>query len=310
MSIAPWHNEHPLTPDQICTLLTRQCPALAVTQVQRLSEGWDNVTWLVNQQWLFRFPKHSNAARLLNHELKLLPALSRLPLDIPKPQWIGMPSEHYPYTFYGHAFLQGETLDRCVLSHHQRLDLAIPIAQFLKALHAFPMAEAQALGITHRVDPLFKVERVQKSVRYLYQHGVFSTPQTAVEFFATQHTMATSVDKVLAHGDFYARHLLVNQQCQVTAIIDWGDAELIHPAVDLAIVYKLLPREAHSVFWHHYGVVSVETRSLAKLRAIYSAITLLWYAHETQDEALFTEELLSWQHITESLYDDLLPIRG
>ena len=298
---APWHNEQPLTTEQVSDLLTEQFPALTVTNVQRLSEGWDNVAWRVNEQWLFRFPKHADAARLLESELRLLPALSGLPLKIPQPQFIGKPSEHYPYVFYGHAFLSGETLDRCALSFKERAHLAKPIAQFLKALHAFPVAEAQALGVVDRVEPIFQIERVQKSYRYLCKQGIFTTPQRAIEFFETQHAMVVPADKVLAQGDFYARHLLIDEQRQLTTIIDWGDAGLMHPAVDLAIVYQLLPQEAQSIFWHHYGIVNAKTRCLAKLRAIYSAITLLWYAHETQDQALFTEGLLSWQQITESL---------
>ena len=298
---SPWHNEQPLTPDQIRGLLKQQFPELTVTHVHRLSEGWDNVTWVVNNAWLFRFPKHADAARLLKSELNLLPALSDLPLDIPKPKFIGTPSEDYPYAFYGHAFLPGETLDRCALNSEQRIALAMPIAQFLKDLHAFPIIEAQALGVSHRVEPIFQIERVQKSYRYLCKQGVFSTPQPAIAFFETQHTMAVSADRVLAHGDFYARHLLVNEQYQLTAIIDWGDSGLIHPAVDLAIAYQLLPMTAHAIFFEHYGAVSEQTRNLAKLRAIYSTITILWYSHKTQDQELFKEGLLSWQHITESL---------
>lgn len=301
MSTAPWHNDHPLTPDQVQALLAQQFSELAVAEVHRLSEGWDNVTWVVNNQWLFRFPKHVGAARLLHNELALLPALSGLPLNIPKPQWIGRPSEHYPYTFYGHAFLFGETLDRCALNNEQRINLAIPIAQFLKALHAFPLEEAQDLGITHRLEPLFRLERVQKSYDYLCQQGVFNLPQPAIKFFETQHVIAISADRVLAHGDFYARHLLVNEQRQLAAIIDWGDAEIIHPAIDLAVVYQLLPMAAHALFFEHYGAVSDQTHCLAKLRAIYSTMTLLWYAHKTQDHALFSECLLSWRHITECL---------
>lgn len=301
MSTNPWHNDHPLMPDQVQALLTQQFPELAVTQVHRLSEGWDNVTWVVNNQWLFRFPKHAGAARLLRNELNLLPALSGLPLNIPQPQFIGRPGEHYPYTFYGHAFLAGETLDRCALDDEERLSLTIPIAQFLKALHAFPLAEAQTLGITQRSEPLFRLERVQKSYDYLCQKGVFNTPQRAIQFFETEHTVAISIDRVLAHGDLYARHLLVNPQHQLTAIIDWGDAEIIHPAIDLAIIYQLLPIAAHTRFFEHYGTVNEQTRRLAKLRAIYSTSTLLWFAHKTQDGALFTESLLSWQRITENL---------
>ena len=106
---------------------------------------------------------------------------------------------------------------------------------------------------------------------------------------------------VLAHGDLYARHLLLDEDRKLTGIIDWGDSELIHPAVDLAIVYLFLPKSSHDMFWHIYGDVDQQTHTLAMLRAIFSLVTTCWYSHQISDESLLSESLIGLEMLRDSL---------
>ncbi len=63
------------------------------------------------------------------------------------------------------------------------------------------------------------------------------------------------------------------------------------PAVDLRMVYQFLPQSAQQVFWDEYGLVSEQIQQAAKLGAIYSSITIVWYAHQVGDQSLLTEGL-------------------
>jgi hypothetical protein len=100
----PWHTEYPLTAHDVQSILGSQFPELACLQIEKLGEGWDNTTWTINDQWVFRFPKHELAAELIQNEIRLLPLLQNLPVSVPKPQFIGQPHISCPYVFYGHAF--------------------------------------------------------------------------------------------------------------------------------------------------------------------------------------------------------------
>lgn len=78
-----------------------------------------------------------------------------------------------------------------------------------------------------------------------------------------------------------------------------GDSELIHPAIDLAIVYQYLLKEAHLIFWNIYGKVEDNIHIIAILRAIYSSVTITWYAHQVSDISLLNEGILSLKMINE-----------
>ncbi|MFU8797723.1 MAG: phosphotransferase [Gammaproteobacteria bacterium] len=291
----PWDNQNPLTSEQISEVISEQFPALGLVTAHKLGEGWDNTTWRVNNEWLFRFPKHQLAAELLHNELRLLPVLHHLPVSIPQPQFIGHPTDTILYSFYGHKFLQGETAECYQLTHAERSKLAKPLAEFLKALHAFPVSQALEMGVKHdqrdRMNVGIRFNKTTEHLSYLAEHGVIPSIHPWFDFFKEHQHLETPPEWVLAHGDLYAKHLLLDQANNLTGIIDWGDAEILHPAVDLALLYEFIPSEAHDDFWNIYGEVPEITKLLAKLRAIYSSAMLAWYAHHIQDRLLLQEAL-------------------
>ena len=76
--------------------------ALSGHAIAPLGAGWDNTAYLVNDTWVFRFPRRSIAVELLRNEAALLPALApRLPLPIPQPCYLGEPDGRYPWCFAG-----------------------------------------------------------------------------------------------------------------------------------------------------------------------------------------------------------------
>jgi aminoglycoside phosphotransferase (APT) family kinase protein len=91
---------------------------------------------------------------------------------------------------------------------------------------------------------------------------------------------------VLAHGDLHLRNLLVNEKDILSAIIDWGDAHIGHPAVDLAIIYNFLPPQGRRVFMDIYGELDEQTKTIARFRAIHTTVWLLQYGYDNKDEKL------------------------
>lgn len=54
------------------TLLETQFPGFAAQAVEYLHEGWDNSAFLVNGDWIFRFPKRRERQPWLESEIKAL----------------------------------------------------------------------------------------------------------------------------------------------------------------------------------------------------------------------------------------------
>ncbi|MFQ6124637.1 MAG: hypothetical protein ACE5R6_08550 [Candidatus Heimdallarchaeota archaeon] len=66
--------------------ITRCFPQLSVTTIQQNDVGWDNWVFLINNTFIFRFPRNPEAARRLDLERRLLPELQKV-INIPIPQF-------------------------------------------------------------------------------------------------------------------------------------------------------------------------------------------------------------------------------
>ena len=101
----------------------------------------------------------------------------------------------------------------------------------------------------------------------------------------------------LLHGDFYAKHLIIDSNRKLCGVIDWGDTHVGNPALDLQIVHCFFPPDSHQVFLQNYGKVSEAIWRLAFFRGIYSTATIGAYAHDKSDIFLLKECEVSLQFL-------------
>lgn len=277
----PWSAERIVEPALARELIEAQFPRLAPAAVEPLGEGWDNCVFAVNGAWVFRFPRREIAVALIEQELRLLPSLPPLPLPVPLPQWIGAPSERFPWPFAGYRLLPGRTADRAALTFVQRERAARPLGEFLRALHALPPVNAGPDAF-QRLDAAKM--RAQTAPR-LAELGI----EPPAFFHAP--VRAPRAD-TLVHGDLHARQVLVGDAGEPCGVIDWGDAHQGDPACDLAVAHMLLPPSAQAGFREAYGAIDEETWALARLRALHLAAALGVWAKHNSDQGL-TQEVLT-----------------
>ncbi len=151
----PWHNDFPMEPARVAEVIAADLPDFADSRVAVLGEGWDFTTFLVDDEWVFRFPKRRQYARKLAREFKMLEALAA-PLA---PQTIAIPRYRYhvqapvlskvPYV--GYALLPGEPLVDCPADS---LDSAAhrPSTRRVPAAPAIHRADAKATHVPRSVS--------------------------------------------------------------------------------------------------------------------------------------------------------------
>jgi aminoglycoside phosphotransferase (APT) family kinase protein len=139
------------SPRQALAAVRRLTP-LAARQATKLGRGADSVAYLVDREWVFRFPVAQDAQVTLRREIALLPDLgSALPLATPAFEHIG--SENGRLRFVGYRVLAGEPLtgDRFDgLGRDAQEQALASLAGFLRALHAFPLDVARHAGVAVR----------------------------------------------------------------------------------------------------------------------------------------------------------------
>jgi aminoglycoside phosphotransferase (APT) family kinase protein len=97
---------------------------------------------------------------------------------------------------------------------------------------------------------------------------------------------------VLCHGDFHLRHVLVRPDGAAAGVIDWGDACLADPALDLSFGYAAFTEAARDAFFAAYGGEPDQERELrARVLAVALCAVLAEYAAVEQRPALLAESL-------------------
>ncbi|MDO3413343.1 phosphotransferase [Saccharibacillus sp. CPCC 101409] len=281
-----WAPEHAVTAEEAAALIAAQFPRLAPPRVEPFGEGFDNTIFRVNEKWVFRFPRRALAAELLRTELRLLPELAgRLPLAVPEPVYIGSGGNGCPWPFAGFTLVAGSVPE--TPTRAQRLASAEPLALFLRELHGFPAAQARELGLRPdtlgRLDLAKRRPMLEANLLALEEAGPWAGAAAALDFArgsgahgpaARPHAPAV----VPVHGDLHLRNLIADGEGRVCGVIDWGDAHLGHPAIDLSIAYAFLPPEGREIFFAAYGEADADTRRLARFKGVYTAVLLLRYA--------------------------------
>lgn len=307
----PWSAEHEVSIDRACELIESQFPELAPAALEPFGVGFDNIAFLVNGTFVFRFPRRQLGADCMAAELAVLPHLAgKLPLPIPSPAYIGTPEDDYPWSFAGYQLLMGQTACVANLKDDEREQLAKPLAQFLARLHRFPVRQAKRWGADHdtlgRLDlkkriPMARdyLDRLQQ-MHLLADMASLSALIDEIEVRDPSYGggLAKGMTFALVHGDLYARHLLVDESKRLCGIIDWGDVHVGCLSIDLSIAHSFLPPTAHATFRASYGPISERDWLLARFRALYHSALIALYGADIGDEDLQREGLTSLRYLS------------
>lgn len=250
-----------VTEELVRSLLERQHPDLAAQPVRAVDEGWDNFTFRLGSTRAVRLPRRLAAVPLLEKEQQWLPRIaSWIPLDVPAPLRVGVPSELFPWPWSVVPWIDGASAERAVLSESD----AVAVAASLRSLHR--AAEREAPTNPVRGVPL--VERdptVRDRLERLGSPGL-------VRIWERAAAAPNSSDRVWLHGDLHARNVIVRDG-SVAGLIDWGDLAAGDPATDLACAWTLFDEPARLAFFDAYGPTSLErTRALGWAVSFASAL--------------------------------------
>lgn len=283
-------------------LLKEQFPELKMFSIQLLGSGWDNTAYLINDKLVFRFPRHEDAIKLLATENKVLPVIaSYLPIAVPIPEYIGAPSEQFPHIFSGYVMLPGRSAEKYRLSDEIRDTLVEPVAKLLLALHSIDLAKVSAVGAeeqaTIKTQLNNRVAKVQKNLQDFPGLGLEREGQLLSAVLVANAEIHESSSVSLVHGDFQARHLLM-EDAKISGIIDWGDVQIGNPSTDLAVAHLFFPPASLPRFKQVYGLMDERVWQAAKLHAACDTAVLLPYAIQIGDEDLLSEVQKGLNYLT------------
>jgi aminoglycoside phosphotransferase (APT) family kinase protein len=294
--MAEWDPEIEVDEERARALIGGQFLVLRDAPVRLLAVGWDNVVYLVDGRWAFRFPRRAIAVAGVEREISTLPRIApNLPLPIPEPHYVGRPSGDYPWPWFGAPFLPGVELAAAGFTDDQRVPLAATLGAFLAALHAPAMAARVGPGLPvdpmRRADMGFRVPGTRARIDGLVAKRLWQATDEVSRLLADAERLPPPPRTVLLHGDLHVRHVLVDGSAGVTGVIDWGDLCVGDPSIDLSLAYGSFAGDARRAFLEAYGPVDGLTELRARVIAVFLAAALLAYADDVRLAGLRAEAL-------------------
>jgi aminoglycoside phosphotransferase (APT) family kinase protein len=217
----------------VAGLLADQHLDLARLPLRVVDAGWDNAMFRLGDDLAVRLPRRAAAAKLIAHEQRWLPRLSKqLSFPVPTPHRVGKPALGYPCQWSVVPWLKGLTAD-----HNQpHASQAVLLARFLRSLHVPAPADAPTNAV--RGGPLRqRAPVVEERMRRLAGRTELITPRIRQIW---NEALDAPLDRAVTwlHGDLHPRNVLVENGV-ITGIIDWGDITSGDCATDLASIWML-----------------------------------------------------------------------
>jgi aminoglycoside phosphotransferase (APT) family kinase protein len=256
--------------------LLSQFEELEMRSLRRLAEGWDNSVWLVDERYAFRFPHREIAIPGFHRELEVLPRLPALPLPVPRPVFVGRPTEEFPWPFFGSGLLLGVEAGDAQLDDAARVDVGVALARFLRELHAVELDVELPLDANRRMDMARRATLAREQLSDVERLGVWRPPPHVEELISEAQRLPPPEQPALVHGDLHFRHVLVDGGA-VSGVIDWGDVCRSDPAIDLPLLWSFVPPEGRTAFLDAYGPVNEAQLLRARVLAVQLCAALAHY---------------------------------
>ena len=277
----PWAAEYELDATQVSTIVSNNTN-LELTSVKFLGEGWDFYNWLINDHWVFRFPKRHSDIDTLVHERRILEELN-LPVETPRFEyWIDQPFDfHKPLA--GYAYLPGDPLinftrDSCDLSAIGRT-----MGEVLTDLHQQsltpPRVPVDPLSLwTEGFDEI--VTKAQSDLSLEIEHQVRDALSSYRFRERTNH-------QVTAHNDLGVEHILMHDHANVAALIDWADSATANGFVDFAGIWAWGGDDAlEAIMDHYYIEPNHEDLGQIRVHGLCYALEQIAYGRAINDQSL------------------------
>jgi macrolide phosphotransferase len=249
-----------LSPNTALALAHRHGLDLDPTTLQLEESGLDFQVAIAQTQenafWLLRIPRRPDVLASAQREQTTL-NLVRPYLPVQVPNWQIHTDELIAY-----PLLNGKpagTIDPELQTYRWEIDAQTLPDIYLKflghALAALHGIEHKALAKAGLETPPIAAIRTAWAERMAKVKQVYSVNPTLWERWQRwlDNDTLWPAHTTLIHGDLHPGHILVDQQAQVTGLIDWTEAQVDDPASDFAAHYRVFGRNSLKALLRHYG---------------------------------------------------------
>lgn len=262
----------PRGPAEVAAQLARHLPGLRSDAVTLLGSGLDHDVYDIDDTLVARYrhdPDPAASAAAVAREAGLLRLVAAIcPVPVP-PVRLVVPQQGCLVL----GKLAGVSLlDRSEAGHAAAVPaVGAVLGAALAALHALPLTRLNGWAGVDDVAPSAWLDEAAETYRAV-RSEIPAGSRAAVERFLSEPPAPVPERRVFSHNDLGAEHVLVDDG-RVTGIIDWSDAAITDPAIDLGRILRDLGPAALASALTVYGAHD-QGPSPARVR-FYARCTLL-----------------------------------
>lgn len=205
--------------------------------IEFLGEGYDSKSYVINEEYLFKFAKHEDSRNSYKREYQILNFLrDHFKSNIQIPQ-----IEYYDESgIIGYKLIKGNPITKELyesMTEEEKEKLTTDIANFLKSLHNLDVSELKEFK-TSLYD-------AYKADLELLREKIFSKltekERNYIENFIASILSNTKLfhgKMCVCHNDLSADHILIDEDKKVSGIIDFGDACIIEDYRDFMYILE------------------------------------------------------------------------
>ena len=216
-------------------LIHKEFPKFIISSIKKTGEGDNSKVFLINENYIFRFPKRKEVKIQIQREIAVLPKIRPLlNLQVPQFEFISANLD-----FVGYKIINGTPLTFKIynsLTKKQQASIQQSIGNFLYQLHHTDLQTLSDCGL-ETMDPIAEYsDNFNKAKKIIYPHISKSKQKIIAQIFNEylDNPENFNYTPALIHNDFSADHILFDSENKSTSgIIDFGDIAIGDPDYDL-----------------------------------------------------------------------------
>ena len=215
-------------------LIQKDYPGFSISSIKKIGEGDNSKAFVVNKNYIFRFPKKGKVKHQIQREVCVLPKIkSAVGISIPDFEFISP-----ALNFVGYQKINGHILSDKILrslSKNQQVEIHKTLGNFLTQIHSFPLSCLENCGL-ETMDLKEEYSDNFKNAKKEIFPFISKKKREIISHFFNQYLSDDNNFKytaALVHNDFSKDHILIDTgNKQISGIIDFGDIAIGDPSYD------------------------------------------------------------------------------
>ncbi len=248
-------------------------PDLKYSSAKLVTHGWDNNIIILDDAFVFRFPKNDEYLKKFKIEVNLIKYLEdKVNIPIPSYRYLA-----HDKSFGGYPLIPGEVLKPEIFQIQTdaiKEQMAIDLANFLTITHQTPKEVIDELRVMSGSWNRPHVERLYANIKEKIYPILSEEEVRWIEYqFQKYFSLKGKPQLMLVHKDLHGDNILFSQKDgKISGILDFADAEYGDSALDFSEFLDYGEDFMRSVINHYKGFKDEDLVQRAKFRRLIGMV--------------------------------------